>query len=101
MPESCTAIGSPSISPGARTCTLSPGPGAVDLHQILGTLQSLHQRGAVKWLERVTKRSKRTCKYWLSGTYAPRGGDALKIARALRVELDQQRERLQQFELQF
>jgi hypothetical protein len=85
----------PSISIGARTCTFSSG----DLHQIIGIVSTLHRKGAAKWLRRVTKRAPRTVKYWLSGEYAPRGDDALKIARALRAELDAERAKLEQFEL--
>ncbi len=87
---------SASRSRGARTCT-SSNP---DLHQIIGTVCSLHPRGAAKWLQRVTGRSTRAVKYWLAGRYAPRGTDSLKIAGALRAELAEQQQRLQQFELQ-
>jgi|GEM_PF-4710510 len=86
----------PSIVPGARTCT-SSNP---DLHQIIGTVLSLHPRGTAKWLQRVTGRSTRTVKYWLSGRYQPRGRDTLKITAALRTDLAERQQRLQQFELQ-
>jgi len=97
MHESCTAIGSPSISPGARTCTFS-NP---DLHKIIGVVESTHRKGAAKWLRRVTGKSERAVKYWLAGAYQPRGADTLKIAAALRAELAEQQKRLQQFELEF
>jgi hypothetical protein len=87
----------PSMARGARTCT-SSNP---NLHQIIGTVCSLHPRGAAKWLQRVTGRSTRTVKYWLAGDYEPRGKDTLKIAGALRIELAEQHQRLQQFELCF
>ena len=54
-----------------------------------------------KWLERVTGKKQRATEYWLQGTYQPRGDDALKIAAALRRELDALSARLQQFELDF
>jgi len=84
----------PSIVPGARTCTFSSG----DLHQILNIVRTVHRKGAAKWLQGVTKRSPRTVKYWLADEYAPRGGDALAIARALRAELGEYLRQLQQFE---
>lgn len=101
MSESCTSARAPSIVPGARTCTFIPPSRDTDLHQIIGVVCVQHPRGAAKWLMRVTKRSPRCVKYWLSGRYAPRGSDALKIAAALRAELAEQQQRLQQFELQF
>jgi hypothetical protein len=75
--------------------------GGIDLHQIVGTVLTLHPRGAAKWLQRITGKSPRTVKYWISGDYAPRGVDALKITAALRAELAEHQQRLQQFELQF
>jgi hypothetical protein len=87
----------PSIAPDARTCTTSPA----DLHQIIATVVTLHPDGAAKWLQRVTGRAARTVKYWLAGDYSPRGKDTLKIAAALRAELADHQQRLQQFELQF
>lgn len=96
MSESCTAARAPSISPAARTCTLS-NP---DLHKIIGVVESVHSKGAAKWLQRVTGKSARTVAYWLARDYEPRGEDTLKIAAALRAELAERQQRLQQFELQ-
>ena len=90
-------VSAPSIAPNAGTCTSSP----VDLHQIIGIVRTVHHRGAAKWLQRVTGRSTRTVKYWLSGDYQPRGDEALKIAAALRIELEANHAKVQQFELAF
>jgi hypothetical protein len=70
------------------------------LHKIIGVVESVHAKGAAKWLQRVTGKSARTVAYWLSRDYEPRGADTLKIAAALRAELAEQQQRLQQFELQ-
>lgn len=94
--ESCTAIRRASSGRGARTCTSSRS----NLHLIIGQVLSLRPRGAGKWLQRVTGRAPRTVKYWLAGTYGPRGSDALKITAALRADLAEQQRRLQQFEIQ-
>ncbi len=87
--------------PAEGTCTLLPVRGGVDLHTILGRVETMHKRGAAKWLTRVTKCSMRTARYWLSRTYEPKGEDALKIARQLKLELDAARAQVEQFELQF
>lgn len=87
----------PSISPTARTCISSNA----DLHKIIGVVESVHAKGAAKWLQRVTGKSARTVAYWLSRDYEPRGADTLKIAAALRAELAEQQQRLQQFEISF
>jgi hypothetical protein len=71
------------------------------LHQILSLIQTLHPRGAAKWLQRVTGRGLRTVKYWLAGRYQPRSAELLKITTALRAELDAQRRAVEQFEITF
>src|SRR6185437_4679671 len=87
----------PSIVPGAGSCTFS-NP---DLHEILGIVRTMHRAGAVKWLERVTRKSPRACKYWLSGDFKPKGDDALAIVRELRSEIEAINSRLKQFEFNF
>ena len=101
MSESCTASFVPSTARGARTCTSFPPTQGGDLHQIFGLVQTLHPRGAAKWLQRVTGRGLRTVKYWLAGQYQPRSSELLKITTALRAELDAQRKAVEQFELTF
>lgn len=98
--ESCTDGARPSIPAAARTCTSLGSDSGPDLHKIIGIVETVHRKGAAKWLQRVTGKSPRTVAYWLSRDYAPRGADALKIAAALRAELAAHQEHLQQFELQ-
>ena len=97
MRESESILIPKSIIEAAGTCTLR----TFDLRALLGKVATVYGRGAAKWLERQTGCSTRTARYWLAGTYEPRGEDALKIVRAFRVELDAIRKRVEQFELSF
>jgi len=91
-----TVARSPSIVPAATRCNVS-SPALQ--RKLIGIVLSLHPQGHRKWLQRVTKRSPRTCDYWLAGE-TDMGGDAfMAITGALRAEIEGASRELQQFEL--
>lgn len=95
MGESESISRAPSTSGSAKSC----GKSKRELRTILGMVRTTVPKPHGKWLERVTGSAKRTTEYWLQGKHEPRGVDAMRIVRALRVELDERSRLLQQFEL--